>query len=368
MEWITSWTALPNLHPALVHFPIALLPTAALFDLAAGLFSRHRDWLARAATALWGLAGAGTGAAYWAGRQAADSLVDVPPQLQAHIGHHSDWGLYTVWAVGVVAATRLVFGLLRARASGSRWWALVGLGLVGLVAYTADLGGGLVYEHGVAVAGRSAPPASGDGAPGARVPVDSALAGLPTDRLVRAADGTLTWRPLPGDKTALGEILQAAPGSTLEGVSAVAAEPQGAPGLGLLVRGRTLLLLPGSFGDVQVQATLEPESFRGTLGLAHHVRTAEAAELFTVTVPAGRFALEAVSDSTETLDAESHPLPAGTLALAVGAAGRHLRGTLGGELVVHGHRSAPPAGSVGLLLDGEGLVRIVSLEVIPIHP
>ena len=33
MPDVVSWTSLPNLHPALVHFPLALLPMAILFDV-----------------------------------------------------------------------------------------------------------------------------------------------------------------------------------------------------------------------------------------------------------------------------------------------------------------------------------------------
>ena len=44
-EILASYTSLPNLHPALVHFPIALLPTAVLFDLLAVSIQKQKVWL-----------------------------------------------------------------------------------------------------------------------------------------------------------------------------------------------------------------------------------------------------------------------------------------------------------------------------------
>lgn len=43
---------IPNLHPLIVHFPIALLVTAVLFD-AASLFFSDENWLEKATLALY---------------------------------------------------------------------------------------------------------------------------------------------------------------------------------------------------------------------------------------------------------------------------------------------------------------------------
>jgi uncharacterized membrane protein len=364
-EWIRAFTSLPNLHPAVVHFPIVLAPVATLFDLAAATLPKQRSWAARAAVAVWALAGLGAGAAYWAGEAAEESLTGVPAPVLASIDHHADWALYTVWSFAVVALLRL--GLAWARPawvgrSASALFAAVGLAASGLVAYTADLGGGLVYGQGVAVdlAGEAAREP-------VRAPLDESLrsAGTPADRLAHADDGTVTWRPVATDGEALGSLLVPAPGASLDPVAVVAGD-DGAPGLRLRISGRTLLVLPGTFSEVQVAATLVPDTFRGTLGLAHHVRGADAAGLFTVTVPEGGFTLGARSSGgDEVLGEASRPLPSGPLELVLYAAGRHRRGSLGSEVLVHAHTAPLAEGAAGLLFDGEGEVRIVAFEIAP---
>ena len=52
MALLPGWA--PNLHPLVIHFPIALLIVAAFADLVDTLFARPR-WLASAATTLFAL-------------------------------------------------------------------------------------------------------------------------------------------------------------------------------------------------------------------------------------------------------------------------------------------------------------------------
>ena len=370
IDAVLSWTALPNLHPALVHFPIALVPVAILADLLR-LVLRREEWLDRAATGLYVAAALGSLAALWAGERAADGLIAVPAAVQPLIGRHSDWAHYAVYALGGLAVLRLTLIVWKPRSLGVglRLALLVpSLAAMGLLSYVADLGGALVFRHGVAVgeanprADRTEPaevePATPPLDPPKGTPAATESA---ASRLTRAADGSLSWRPLAGDAAALGEILTPAPGFSSEVV--VWRQPAPSRGLTLEINGETLLILPGTFSDVQVEATLDLAGFEGTVGVAHHVGGAGDGGFFTLSTDGKASLFDVREGARKKLNEKTTEIPEGSFTLAVSAAGKHLKGLLDGRTVTHGHIAPGPAGACGLLLDGKGSVRILGMTV-----
>ena len=148
--------SVPNLHPLLVHYPIALFLAALVFDVSC-LMLRRLVWLDRAAVALYGLGILGAGAAVVAGKLAAVQVEGVSTEVEQLIANHGDWAFATIVAFIGIAILRvevawrdrqkLVLSLSRLRllafvlALGGQW----------LLFETADRGAGLVYRHGVAV-------------------------------------------------------------------------------------------------------------------------------------------------------------------------------------------------------------------------
>jgi len=146
-----------TLHPLLVHFPIGLIVTAAVIDVAA-LGTSPRSTLRRAATGLY-LAGAATLiAAYFTGRSDA-ALVRIPGPAHSLVDEHWTWALRTTVYLGVFALGRFGLELAGLLTGRGRWLPVVAGGLVGvlLLFQTAERGGRLVYEHGVGVAAPRAP-------------------------------------------------------------------------------------------------------------------------------------------------------------------------------------------------------------------
>jgi uncharacterized membrane protein len=146
----------PSLHVLLVHFPIALIFTALLFDLGC-LVARSSVWLDRAAAALYLLGTIGAGAAYLAGEHAAESLGNISPTAEAALADHEGSATITLIALVIVTLVRLWVSWLsrndrRISLGIFRLAALpMALAALALVAVTADRGGNLVYRHGLGV-------------------------------------------------------------------------------------------------------------------------------------------------------------------------------------------------------------------------
>ena len=189
---------------------------------------------------------------------------------------------------------------------------------------------------------------------------------LPNSELAnKCKPGTLLWSPLPDDGEALGTVFGAVPGSSLDAVTAAQPVADG-EGLRLAVNDRSLLVLPGTFGDVQVEAVLDLSAFDGSVGLIHHVQSAETAGLFSVSTTGTAALIVLEGGRKRTLDEQDVELPSTLVTLAVSSSGRHLKGSIEDKIVTHGHVAPGEAGGCGLLLDGNGAIGVISIRLTPL--
>jgi uncharacterized membrane protein len=363
-----AMTALPNLHPALVHFPIALSAVALLFEAAVWIrwYSAPAD---RSAAALWILAAAGAGAAYAAGRVAADGLGVLLPAAEATLASHADAALAAASALAVLALLRAWLARrsareARARCDPLRIVALLGALIVqGLVAYTADLGGALVFRHGVAVSERVAQTAIPATATIPTTAVSSQPESETSSRFSHLEDGSVVWKPHPGDAAVLGEIL------TPIGATAVrvATTPADSEGLSLLVSGRTLLVFPDAWEDVQLEARVDISGLDGGLALGARVSGDSTGGFVRIRSGGTTKLVARRAGEDEILDEAYSSLPGGEKTLGLSAVGRHWKGFVDGVTVVHGHSQLPASGRAALLLDGAGTVRLISVRISPVN-
>lgn len=156
LQTLLTNPSFPSLHVMVVHFPIALICLAPLFDLGCLIF-RDRVWLDRVATLLYVMGTVGAGAAYLAGERAAKALVEISPAAESALADHESSALITLIALAIVSSVRIWVSWLsrndrRIRLGLFRLVAIpVALAGLALLAITADRGGTLVYGHGLGV-------------------------------------------------------------------------------------------------------------------------------------------------------------------------------------------------------------------------
>ena len=355
MDLLPDWA--PNVHPLIVHFPVALLMTAVLLDLGALLF-RKAEGLRVAAVSLYLLGAAGALAAFFTGRDAADSVM-LPAAANTVLTEHADWALYTVWFFGIYALIRLgVLFFDRNRRLGVH----IGLFLAGaaglfLVYETAEHGGELVFAHGVGVAAVEVEdPISHDHeehSDGAQA--DSAAAASAPEV---TEGGGWTWRQATASGLA-GHF------RWLAGSAEAAAAHNDAG------RGRTLALDPGSdtlffvfdqdIESLQADAAVNLDGFDGAFRLVHHVQ--DAGTYLYLEVENGTMRQGRVEGGQETIMDEKPFDGGGWLSLRAVADKTHFRGYAGGALVTHGHGDAPAPGAVGFRLAGSGPALLGPVQV-----
>lgn len=151
------FSSLPNIHPFLVHFPIALFTAALLLDVS--LLARFRyAWVDRSALLGFGASALSSLATALSGKLASDALTPgLDEATAALVANHGDWAFATVVLFFLVAILR-VEAAWRDRESPAprinraRLLALpVALAAEACLLTTAGRGGELVFRHGVGV-------------------------------------------------------------------------------------------------------------------------------------------------------------------------------------------------------------------------
>jgi len=133
---------LQEIHPALVHFPIAILPTALAVD-AVGRLTGEEPLLRMGKVGIAFAAGSGLIAGV-AGLIAQEASRFGPEAGQALVTHRNV-------NLGVIALTGWMAARRSTRRVPSLRYLALGIGGVAAMTYSAYLGGLMVYEHGVGV-------------------------------------------------------------------------------------------------------------------------------------------------------------------------------------------------------------------------
>ncbi len=145
---LPAWA--PNLHPLVVHFPIAWLTAALIADVISLVLPRAA-WAETMARVLYPTGAASAWVTYLSGRQAAATVL-TPGMAHALVLDHWNWALATTVCFTGIAAVRLFIAWRKAPSIWTRA-VLTAAALAGMVLLfqTGERGARLVYEHGVGV-------------------------------------------------------------------------------------------------------------------------------------------------------------------------------------------------------------------------
>ena len=148
MGLLPDWA--PGIHPLIIHFPIALLALAVGLTVLDLFYSQK--WLQNATLGLYVLGSVSALAAYFSGRDAADSI-GLNLKAEVAIGTHSDWGLYTLLYFGLLTLTYFAVKFILKQNTMTIRVLLAVMAMAGffILAQTAEYGGRLVFEYGLGV-------------------------------------------------------------------------------------------------------------------------------------------------------------------------------------------------------------------------
>lgn len=347
MELIPEWA--PNIHPLLVHFPIAIILLAVLMDLL-NFFLPDKWWDDLKTTILYGAGAVSAIAAYYSGTLAADSVF-LPSAAQSVLNEHADWATWTVWFFGIYTLLRILLHRFQKMDQKIIRAAMFVIALPGIffLYETGDHGAEMVFGYGTGT-GQLLEQQSGE-----PISVDSLQ--QTTSTFSVSDNGNWTWEIGPnGVSTLLSRF------HWLEGSASALRPTTVSSGNNILLKltadsTANFFVGKNSYQNVQVDYYLDLTEFTGSISLINHLQDAQNYDFVTLssdgTISQGR-----VSNGNREVFAEESYSPSGMLFIRTVGNGTHFRGYINKEMAVHGHGDAPEAGKVGLRLDGNGTVLI----------
>ena len=353
MSLIPEWA--PNIHPILVHFPIALIFMAFLMDIL-NLILPDKWWDDLKSTILYGAGILAALVSYYTGTLAGDSVF-LPAEAQSVLNSHSDWAWWTIWFFTAYLALRLLFHYLY----------IIDKFKIRIVTLLAVLPGiFMLYETGE----HGAEMVFGYGVGTGQLIKQNQNPSIQTDNLTTQTDNTFiikengdwSWPMGPSAVSALLENFQWLEGSVQ---SLNPATVKSGENYMLKFSGDSLngfFASTNTYRNVQIDYYIDLSNFEGEVQLVNHVRDIDNYDFITLTA-GGEIRQGRMDEDSRTVFAEDSFAETGMLFIRVVVNDTHFRGYINKEMVVHGHGEAPEPGMAGIAINGSGTLLLDRIEL-----
>jgi uncharacterized membrane protein len=351
MSIIPDWA--PNLHPLIVHFPIALLFVAALIDTIGLVFKNQAMWK-NTAFILYVLGALAAVAAFFTGKAAGDSVF-LATEANALLTNHADMAQWVMYFFGGYALIRAVtyFAKLEGR-MGIRFVVyLVGLGGLVLVWMTAERGAQMVFQHGVGVQAVSEAQSS------MPIMTDPAGNGAPQAN----EKGGWSWKPT---RVAAWMESMTVYGNQAGLTTSILDGGEHGDVLGLTTAGDPVMLtFDFPMQTVQLDAALNLDQFDGSVMFVHHV--IDEQNFHFVSISKSEMKL-GKSENGDLFLMDNQPFsPLGWSTYRLVSDLTHFRAYADQKLIAHGHGDDPGSGVVGIRLNGTGTVMLDFVQTVSLR-
>ena len=347
---IPDW--LPNIHPLIVHFPIALLVFAVIMNGLTFILPKNW-WDENKNTLLYCFGTFCTIGAFYTGNAAADSIF-LAAEAQNILSNHADWAKITTSYFVVYTSIRILlhyFGGLEKKWLQFLMFLLV-LPAIYTLHKTGENGTKMVYGYG-----------AGTGKLLEKGQVILETTQSSQDSLTSGFNlsenndwkWTITKNGLDDLRSNFhwihGDLLDLKPTIIGKDILSLSAKIE-----------KNEFLSHQTYQNVQLDMYVNLDSLVGEFKIIHHYLANESYDFVSISAE-GNVTQGRIKDGESIIFEKSQHSFDGFLFISVVGDGTHFRGYLNKKMIVHGHGDAPNRGYVGIGLTGQGKVFIKSITL-----
>lgn len=139
---------LAEIHPKVVHFPVALLATYSVLEIFGIIF--NKEFITKSALLVLCLGVATSLFAVLTGNQAADSFLYWTDESSALLKNHQSYATYLLWFSAIVCGLRIYIMVKKKFVGLTKYFFLIfAIVILFLVFQTGSYGGNLVKKYGI---------------------------------------------------------------------------------------------------------------------------------------------------------------------------------------------------------------------------